>query len=166
MTKVEKVKKLMEKYGLKLSDLEDVEDEEETKTEPKNEEEVKVDKVEEPKETEKPTETETENKEPVENGTTEESKAEDPVVNDHYKTQFEEFNKQLADLKALVEAQAAKTNKAYEMLDAQGKAPSEEEDNDFEFAKKLGYRDIQPNIADEDKSGEEFGKAFQTKKIR
>ena len=172
MTKVEKVKKLMEKYGLKLSDLEDVEDEEEVKpTEPKNEEEVKVDKVEETKETEKPTETETENKveetkEPVENGTTEESKAEDPVVNDPYKTQFEEFNKQLADLKALVEAQAAKTNKAYEMLDAQGKAPSEEEDNDFEFAKKLGYRDIQPNIADEDKSGEEFAKAFQTKKIR
>lgn len=165
MTKVEKVKKLMEKYGLKLSDLEDVEDEEEKEkpTEPK--EEVKVDKVEEPKETEKPTETETENKveetkEPVENGTTEESKS-----NDIYKTQFEEFNKQLADLKALVEAQAAKTDKAYEMLDAQGKAPSEE-DNDFEIAKKLGYRDIQPNIADEDKSGEEFAKTFQTKKIR
>ena len=160
MTKVEKVKKLMERYGLKLSDLEDVEDEEETKTEPKNNEEVKVDKVEEPKETEKPTETETK---PVENGTT--VKAEDPVVNDPYKTQFEEFNKQLADLKALVEAQAQKTNKAYEMLDAQGQIPKED-DNDFELAKKLGYRDIQPNIADNDKSGEEFANAFQTKKIR
>ena len=163
MTKVEKVKKLMEKYGLKLSDLEDVEDEEETKTEPKNEEEVKVDKVEEPKETEKPTETETETKEPVENGTTEESKAEDPVVNDPYKTQFEEFNKQLADLKALVEAQAAKTNKAYEMLDAQGKAPSEE---DYEYAQKLGSSDIRPTFNDEEKGGEEFANALQNKKIR
>lgn len=158
MTKVEKVKKLMEKYGLKLSDLEDVEDEEETKTEPKNNEEVKADKVEEPKETEKPTETETK---PVENGTT--VKAEDPVVNDPYKTQFEEFNKQLADLKALVEAQAQKTNKAYEMLDAQGKKPSEEE---YEYQQKLGSSDIRPTFNDEEKSGEEFANALQNKKIR
>lgn len=35
MTKVEKVKKLMEKYGITLNDLEDVDDEEEVKpTEP------------------------------------------------------------------------------------------------------------------------------------
>lgn len=56
-----------------------------------------------------------------------------------------------------------KTDKAYEILDAQGKKPEEDE---YEFAKKLGYKDIQPNIAENDKGGEEFANAFQTKKVR
>ncbi len=171
MTKVEKVKKLMEKYGLTIDDLEDVDDEEETKTEPK--EEVKTDKVEEPKETEKkvdteqtkeevkveenPTETKVEETKPVDNGTTEEEKV------DPYKVQFEDLNKKYEDLKALVEAQAMKTDKAYEILDAQGKKPEEDE---YEFARKLGYQDIQPNIAENDKGGEEFANALQSKKVR
>ena len=159
MTKVEKVKKLMEKYGITLNDLEDVDDEEETKTEPK--EEVKTEKVEEPKETEKPVETKEEVKveeiKPVDNGTTEEEKA------DPYKVQFEDLTKKFEDLKALVEAQAAKTDKAYEILDAQGKKPEEE---DYEYAKKLGYQDIQPNIAENDKDGQDYASALESKKVR
>ena len=162
MTKVEKVKKLMEKYGITLNDLEDVDDEEEVKpTEPN--EEVKINKVEEPKETEKKVDTEQAKEDikveekPVDNGTTEEEKV------DPYKVQFEDLNKKYEDLKALIEAQAMKTDKAYEMLDAQGKKPEEDE---YEFAKKLGYKDIQPNIAENDKGGEEFANALQTKKIR
>lgn len=168
MTKVEKVKKLMEKYGLKLSDLEDVEDDvEETKTEPKQEEpkateepkkeEPKVEGEEPKKELEEPKVQEN----PVENGATEQK--EEPI--DPYKVQFEDLNKKYEDLKALVEAQAMKVDKSYEILDAQGKMPKDD-DNDFELAKKLGYRDIQPNIADKDKSSDELASAFQTKKIR
>lgn len=157
MTKVEKVKKLMEKYGITLNDLEDVDDEEEVKpTEPK--EEVKTEKVEEPKETEKEVVTEQPKEEvKVDNGTTEEEKV------DPYKVQFEDLNKKYEDLKALIEAQAMKTNKAYEMLDAQGKKPEEDE---YEYAKKLGYQDIQPNIAESDKDGEDYANALQTKKVR
>lgn len=161
MTKVEKVKKLMEKYGITLNDLEDVDDEEETKTEPKKEEakadkveEPKADKVEEPKAVAEPIK---EEEKPVDNGTTEEVKA------DPYKVQFEDLNKKYEDLKALVEAQAAKTDKAYEILDAQGKKPVEE---DYELAKKLGYQDIQPNIAESDKDGADYASALESKKIR
>ena len=164
MTKVEKVKKLMEKYGITLNDLEDVDDEEETKveepkkeevkpTEPKKEE-VKADKVEEPKAVAEPIKEEVK---PVDNGTTEE------VKTDPYKVQFEDLNKKYEDLKALVEAQAAKTDKAYEILDAQGKKPVEE---DYELAKKLGYQDIQPNIAENDKDGQDYASALESKKIR
>lgn len=158
MTKVEKVKKLMEKYGLSLSDLEDVDDEEVKPTEPK--EEVETEKVEEPKETEKPVETEIKEEPKVENETTEESKVE---TNDIYKTQFEELNKQIENLKMLVEAQSAKTDKAYEMLDAQGKKPDEEE---YEYAQKLGSSDIRPTLNSEEKGGEEFANALQSKKSR
>ena len=163
MTKVEKVKKLMEKYGITLNDLEDVDDDEEVKPTKPTKEEVKTNKVEEPKETEKKVDTEQTKEDikveekPVDNGTTKEEKV------DPYKVQFEDLNKKYEDLKALVEAQAMKTDKAYEMLDAQGKKPEEDE---YEFAKKLGYKDIQPNIAENDKGGEEFANALQTKKFR
>lgn len=161
MTKVEKVKKLMEKYGLSLSDLEDVEDEEIKPTEPKEEiEEVKTEKVEEQKEIEKPVETEIKEEPKVENETTEEVKSE---TNDIYKSKFEELNKEIASLKMLVEAQSAKTDKAYEMLDAQGKTPSEEE---YEYTQKLGSSDIQPNFNSSEKDGNEFANALQSKKNR
>ena len=158
MTKVEKVKKLMEKYGITLNDLEDVDDEEEVKPTEPTKEEVKTEKVEESKETEKEVVTEQPKEEvKVESGTTEEEKV------DPYKVQFEDLNKKYEDLKALIEAQAMKTNKAYEMLDAQGRKPEEDE---YEYAKKLGYQDIQPNIAESDKDGEDYANALQTKKVR
>lgn len=163
MTKVEKVKKLMEKYGLSLEDLEDVVDDEETKTEPKTETgNVEPTKVEEPKETEKVEKTEPVEEPKVENGTTEEPKVE-PDINVVYKTQFDELNKKFEELKALVDAQTIKTDKAYEILDAQGKKV---EEDDYEFAQKLGSCDIRPTLNNVDKGNEEFANALQSKKIR
>lgn len=161
MTKVERVKKLMEKYGLSIEDLQDVDDEE-TDTEPKAEE-VKTDEVEGPQETEKEVETKAE--EPKVEGTTEEVKAEnvETHVNDIYKTQFEELNKKYDELKSLVEAQAMKTDKAYEILDAQGKKPSEEE---YPYEQKLGTSDIRPNLNNSSADDMQFADALSHKKIR
>ncbi len=157
MTKVEKVKKMMEKYGLSIEDLQDVDDEE-TDTEPKTEE-VKTDEVEGTKETEKEVETKAE--EPKVEGTTEEVKAEN--ANDIYKTQFEELNKKYDELKSLVEAQAMKTDKAYEILDAQGKKPNEEE---YPYEQKLGTSDIRPNLNNSSADDMQFANALSHKKIR
>lgn len=160
MTKVEKVKKLMEKYGLSIEDLQDVDDEE-TDTEPKAEE-VKTNEVEGTQETEKEVETKAE-EEKVE-GTTEEVKAvEETHTNDIYKTQFEELNKKYDELKSLVEAQAMKTDKAYEILDAQGKKPSEEE---YPYEQKLGTSDIRPNLNNSSADDMQFANALSHKKIR
>lgn len=101
-------------------------------------------------------------KEKVENETTE------PVVKENaqdnlYKTQIDDLNKKFDDLKALLESQVAKTNKAYEILDAQGKKPSEEE---YEYTQKLGTSDIKPNFNKKENDGDEFANALQHKKYR
>lgn len=158
MTKVEKIKKLMEKYGLSLKDLEDVDDEEELEEEkePKTEE-VKAEKepevtkeVEDPKETEKIV-------------AKEEIKAETEPKNDNYGELFESLKQEIASLKETIVEQRAKTDKAYEILAAQGEKV---EEDPYAYEQKLGSCDIKPNFANSQEGQDTLVKQLSNKKIR
>ena len=94
----------------------------------------------------------------------------EPVVKDTnaevslYKTQIDDLNKKFDELKALLDAQVAKTNKAYEILDAQGKTPEDEDDSIY--AKQLGSSDIRPNFNNPSTSDNDMANLLQHKKNR
>ena len=94
----------------------------------------------------------------------------EPVVKDTnievslYKTQIDDLNKKFDELKALLDAQVAKTNKAYEILDAQGKTPEDEDDSIY--AKQLGSSDIRPNFNNPSTSDNDIANRLQHKKNR
>ncbi len=151
MTKVEKIKKLMEKYGLSLKDLEDIEDEnedieeeaevkeetkEEVKAEPKAEEEVK----------------EAEDKVDTE-----------PKNDNNYSELFESLKNEIASLKETIVEQRAKTDKAYEILAAQGEKV---EEDPYAYEQKLGSCDIKPNFANSQEGQDTFAKQLSSKKTR
>ena len=163
-----KLEKKLAKWGIDkqevvndfLNELENDEEEEEKTTEenvetPKEPVEEKQDEVSNDKEKE----TVVANETPVE-----------PVVKDTnvevslYKTQIDDLNKKFDELKALLDAQVAKTNKAYEILDAQGKTP-EGEDDGF-YAKQLGSSDIRPNFNNPSTADNDIANLLQHKKNR
>lgn len=92
----------------------------------------------------------------------------EPVVKDTnaevslYKTQIDDLNKKFDELKALLDAQVAKTNKAYEILDAQGKTPDDKDDGFY--AKQLGSSDIRPNFNNPSTSDNDMANLLQHKK--
>lgn len=94
----------------------------------------------------------------------------EPVVKDTnvevslYKTQIDDLNKKFDELKALLDAQVAKTNKAYEILDAQGKTPDDKDDGFY--AKQLGSSDIRPNFNNPSTSDNDMANLLQHKKNR
>ena len=94
----------------------------------------------------------------------------EPVVKDTnaevslYKTQIDDLNKKFDELKALLDAQVAKTNKAYEILDAQGKTPDDKDDGFY--AKQLGSSDIRPNFNNPSTSDNDIANLLQHKKNR
>lgn len=94
----------------------------------------------------------------------------EPVVKDTnievslYKTQIDDLNKKFDELKALLDAQVVKTNKAYEILDAQGKIPEGEDDGIY--AKQLGSSDIRPNFNNPSTSDNDIANRLQHKKNR
>lgn len=94
----------------------------------------------------------------------------EPVVKDTnvevslYKTQIDDLNKKFDELKALLDAQVAKTNKAYEILDAQGKTPDDQDDGFY--AKQLGSSDIRPNFNNPSTSDNDMANLLQHKKNR
>lgn len=94
----------------------------------------------------------------------------EPVVKDTnievslYKTQIDDLNKKFDELKALLDAQVAKTNKAYEILDAQGKTPEDEDDSIY--VKQLGSSDIRPNFNNPSTSDNDIANRLQHKKNR
>ena len=94
----------------------------------------------------------------------------EPVVKDTnievslYKTQIDDLNKKFDELKTLLDAQVAKTNKAYEILDAQGK--TQEGEDDSIYAKQLGSSDIRPNFNNPSTSDNDIANLLQHKKNR
>lgn len=142
MTKVEKVKKLMEKYGLSLKDLEDVEDDEEVKPEePLKEVETK------PEETPE--------------GVVE-TKKEDVSLKEDYdiKALLEAFKTQSEEIKVLKEtlsAQSAKVDKSYEMLSALGEEVEEPEELGIEYQNKFGGN-YKPNFEGATSDQNEFAR--------
>ena len=94
----------------------------------------------------------------------------EPVVKDTnvevslYKTQIDDLNKKFDELKALLDAQVAKTNKAYEILDAQGKTPDDKDDGFY--AKQLGSSDIRPNFNNPSTTDNDMANLLQHKKNR
>ena len=94
----------------------------------------------------------------------------EPVVKDTnievslYKTQIDDLNKKFDELKALLDAQVAKTNKAYEILDAQGKTPEAEDDSIY--ANQSGSSDIRPNFNNPSTSDNDIANRLQHKKNR
>lgn len=162
-----KLEKKLAKWGIDkqevvndfLNELENDEEEEKTTEEnvetPKEPVEEKQDEVSNDKEKK----TVVANETPVE-----------PVVKDTnvevslYKTQIDDLNKKFDELKALLDAQVAKTNKAYEILDAQGKTP-DDKDDDF-YAKQLGSSDIRPNFNNPSTSDNDMANLLQHKKNR
>lgn len=147
MTKVEKVKKLMEKYGLSLKDLEDVEDDEEVKPEePLKEVETKPEdaKVEE-----------------IPEGVVE-TKKEDVSLKEDYdiKALLEAFKTQSEEIKVLKEtlsAQSAKVDKSYEMLSALGEEVEEPEELGLEYQNKFGGN-YKPNFEGATSDQNEFAR--------
>lgn len=155
MTKVEKVKKLMERYGLSLDDLKDVEDDEEKEenTDPKVETKPEDTKVEETKETEKVPEGDVETKK--EDANVEETTFDIKALLESFKQQSEEIK----TLKETLSAQSAKVDKSYEMLSALGEKVDGEEDEELglEFQKKFGGN-YSNNMNDAGKDQNEFAK--------
>lgn len=156
MTKLEKVKKLIEKYGLSIDDLLELDDEkkeEEIKEEPKTTEtETETTKVEEPKETEKVVEKKEEvEKEDVEKKT------------DNFSAIIETLRAEIESLKETVANQNVKTDKAYEILAAQGEKV---EEDPYKYEQKLGSCDIKPNFANSEEGADTFAKQLSSKKIR
>ena len=156
MTKVEKVKKLMERYNVSLDDLRDVDDEETVKVEePKKDETVEDKKPEEPlKEVEtKPEEVKGEVETPKE----------DVSLKEDYdiKSLLEAFKQQSEEIKVLKEtlsAQSVKTDKAYEMLSALGEEVSKEpEELGLEYQNKFGGN-YKPNFEGATSEQNEFAK--------
>ena len=126
MTKLEKVKKLMAKYGLTTDDLLELEEDE--VVEPKEE---KVEELtEEPKKEEKSEVKEEPKEEKVEELTEEEPKA------TNYDELIADLRKENASLREAMTAQSSKLDKVYEILAAQGQV--EEKSEESEYAKKLG----------------------------
>lgn len=162
-----KLEKKLAKWGIDkqevvndfLNELENDEEEEKTTEEnvetPKEPVEEKQDEVSNDKEKK----TVVANETPVE-----------PVVKDTnvevslYKTQIDDLNKKFDELKALLDAQVAKTNKAYEILDAQGKTPDDKDDGFY--AKQLGSSDIRPNFNNPSTSDNDMANLLQHKKNR
>lgn len=163
-----KLEKKLAKWGIDkqevvndfLNELENDEEEEEKTTEenvetPKEPVEEKQDEVSNDKEKK----TVVANETPVE-----------PVVKDTnvevslYKTQIDDLNKKFDELKALLDAQVAKTNKAYEILDAQGKTPDDKDDGFY--AKQLGSSDIRPNFNNPSTADNDIANLLQHKKNR
>lgn len=162
-----KLEKKLAKWGIDkqevvndfLNELENDEEEEKTTEEdvetPKEPVEEKQDEVSNDKEKK----TDVANETPVE-----------PVVKDTnvevslYKTQIDDLNKKFDELKALLDAQVAKTNKAYEILDAQGKTPDDKDDGFY--AKQLGSSDIRPNFNNPSTSDNDMANLLQHKKNR
>ena len=162
-----KLEKKLAKWGIDkqevvndfLNELENDEEEEKTTEEnvetPKEPVEEKQDEVSNDKEKK----TVVANETPVE-----------PVVKDTnvevslYKTQIDDLNKKFDELKALLDAQVAKTNKAYEILDAQGKTPDDKDDGFY--AKQLGSSDIRPNINNPSTPDNDIANLLQQKKNR
>lgn len=125
MTKLEKVKKLMAKYGLTTDDLLELEEDE--VAEPKEE---KVEELtEEPKKEEK-----SEVKEESKEEKVEEIKEEPKQTN--YDELIADLRKENASLRETMTAQSSKLDKVYEILAAQGQV--EEKSEESEYAKKLG----------------------------
>lgn len=125
MTKLEKVKKLMAKYGLTTDDLLELEEDE--VAEPKEE---KVEELtEEPKKEEK-----SEVKEEPKEEKVEEIKEEPKATN--YDELIADLRKENASLRETMTAQSSKLDKVYEILAAQGQV--EEKSEESEYAKKLG----------------------------
>lgn len=125
MTKLEKVKKLMAKYGLTTDDLLELEEDE--VAEPKEE---KVEELtEEPKKEEK-----SEVKEESKEEKVEEIKEEPKPTN--YDELIADLRKENASLRETMTAQSSKLDKVYEILAAQGQV--EEKSEESEYAKKLG----------------------------
>lgn len=125
MTKLEKVKKLMAKYGLTTDDLLELEEDE--VAEPKEE---KVEELtEEPKKEEK-----SEVKEEPKEEKVEEIKEEPKPTN--YDELIADLRKENASLRETMTAQSSKLDKVYEILAAQGQV--EEKSEESEYAKKLG----------------------------
>ena len=126
MTKLEKVKKLMAKYGLTTDDLLELEEDE--VAEPKEE---KVEELtEEPKKEEK-----SEVKEEPKEEKVEEIKEEEPKAT-NYDELIADLRKENASLRETMTAQSSKLDKVYEILAAQGQV--EEKSEESEYAKKLG----------------------------
>lgn len=126
MTKLEKVKKLMAKYGLTTDDLLELEEDE--VAEPKEE---KVEELtEEPKKEEK-----SEVKEESKEEKVEEIKEEEPKAT-NYDELIADLRKENASLRETMTAQSSKLDKVYEILAAQGQV--EEKSEESEYAKKLG----------------------------
>lgn len=162
-----KLEKKLAKWGIDkqevvndfLNELENDEEEEKTTEEnvetPKEPVEEKQDEVSNDKEKK----TVVANETPVE-----------PVVKDTnvevslYKTQIDDLNKKFDELKALLDAQVAKTNKAYEILDAQGKIPDDKDDGFY--AKQLGSSDIRPNFNNPSTADNDMANLLQHKKNR
>jgi len=163
-----KLEKKLAKWGIDkqevvndfLNELENDEEEEEKTAEenvetPKDPVEEKQDEVSNDKEKK----TVVANETPVE-----------PVVKDTnvevslYKTQIDDLNKKFDELKALLDAQVAKTNKAYEILDAQGKTPDDKDDGFY--AKQLGSSDIRPNFNNPSTTDNDMANLLQHKKNR
>ena len=129
MTKLEKVKKLMAKYGLTTDDLLELEEDE--AVEPKEE---KVEELtEEPKKEEK-SEVKEEVKEEPKEEKVEEIKEEPKQTN--YDELIADLRKENASLRETMTAQSSKLDKVYEILAAQGQV--EEKSEESEYAKKLG----------------------------
>lgn len=154
MTKVEKIKKLMEKYGLSLKDLEDIDDEnedieEENEVKEETKEEVKV----EPK-TEETTEVVNKAEDKVDT---------EPKNDNNYSELFESLKNEIASLKETIVEQRAKTDKAYEILAAQGEKV---EEDPYAYEQKLGSCDIKPNFANSQEGQDTFAKQLSSKKTR
>lgn len=162
-----KLEKKLAKWGIDkqevvndfLNELENDEEEEKTTEEnvetPKAPVEEKQDEVSNDKE----------KKTDVANETPVESVVKDTNVEvSLYKTQIDDLNKKFDELKALLDAQVAKTNKAYEILDAQGKTPDDKDDGFY--AKQLGSSDIRPNFNNPSTSDNDMANLLQHKKNR
>lgn len=162
-----KLEKKLAKWGIDkqevvndfLNELENDEEEEKTTEEnvetPKAPVEEKQDEVSNDKE----------KKTDVANETPVESVVKDTNVEvSLYKTQIDDLNKKFDELKALLDAQVAKTNKAYEILDAQGKTPDDKDDGFY--AKQLGSSDIRPNFNNPSTSDNDIANRLQHKKNR
>lgn len=127
MTKLEKVKKLMAKYGLTTDDLLELEEDEVVEAKEEKTEEL----TEEPKKEEEKSEVKEEPKEEK----VEEIKEEEPKAT-NYDELITDLRKENASLRETMTAQSSKLDKVYEILAAQGQV--EEKVEESEYAKKLG----------------------------
>lgn len=151
MNKEKLIKKLMklgfneEKANEYANELEKEDEEGVSETK----EEIETTKVEEPKETEKVVEE-------IKEEPKEEVKLEEPKKETNYDALIQELREEISGLKETLSSQSAKTDKAYEILAAQGEKVEEDE---FAYTPKfLGSNEILPRYEGKEQSQNEFAK--------